>query len=84
MPGLGAATHIFVATGATDMRFGFNSLYALLLLASCSKTLKAAGTFTNTHLEGILNYCRTKAKVGVVEVVNGDIKALLRWGTRQS
>jgi transposase len=27
--GLGAATRIFVATGATDMRFGFNGLYAL-------------------------------------------------------
>jgi len=27
--GLGAATRIFVATGVTDMRLGFNGLYAL-------------------------------------------------------
>ena len=29
MLGLGAATRIYVATGATDMRLGFNGLYAL-------------------------------------------------------
>lgn len=29
MLGLGAATRIFVATGVTDMRLGFNGLYAL-------------------------------------------------------
>jgi transposase len=29
-------------------------------------------------LEGILNYCRTKVKLGVEEAVNGNIKALLR------
>jgi transposase len=32
------------------------------------------------HLEGILNYCRTKAPMGVVESVNGNIKGLLRRG----
>ena len=32
------------------------------------------------HLEGILNYCRTKVPFGVVEAVNGNIKALLRRG----
>ena len=32
------------------------------------------------HLEGILNYCRTKVRLGVVEAVNGNIKALLRRG----
>jgi transposase len=32
------------------------------------------------HLDGILNYCRTKVPVGVVEAVNGNIKALLRRG----
>ena len=32
------------------------------------------------HLEGILNYCRTKVPMGVIEVVNGNIKALLRRG----
>ena len=32
------------------------------------------------HLNGILNYCRTKVPLGVVEAVNGNIKALLRRG----
>lgn len=32
------------------------------------------------HLDGILNYCRTKVRMGVVEAVNGNIKSLLRRG----
>jgi transposase len=32
------------------------------------------------HLEGILNNCRTKVPMGVVEAVNGNIKSLLRRG----
>ena len=32
------------------------------------------------HLEGILNYCRIKVSMGVVEAVNGNIKSLLRRG----
>ena len=32
------------------------------------------------HLDGILNYCRTKLPLGVVEAINGNIKALLRRG----
>jgi transposase len=32
------------------------------------------------QIKGILNYCRTKVPMGVVEVVNGNIKALLRRG----
>jgi len=32
------------------------------------------------HLQGILNYCRTKDPMGVIEAVNGNIKALLRRG----
>jgi transposase len=32
------------------------------------------------HLEGILNYCRTKVPMGVIKAVNGNIKALLRRG----
>jgi transposase len=32
------------------------------------------------HLDGILNYCRTKVRMGVVEAVNGNIKSLLRPG----
>jgi transposase len=32
------------------------------------------------HLDGVLNYCRTKVRMGVVEAVNGNIKMLLRRG----
>jgi transposase len=32
------------------------------------------------HLDGILNYCKTKVPLGVVEAVNGNIKALVRRG----
>jgi transposase len=32
------------------------------------------------HLDGILNYCRTKVRFGVVEGINGNIKTLLRKG----
>jgi transposase len=32
------------------------------------------------HLEGLLNYCRMQVLFGVVEAVNGNIKALLRRG----
>jgi len=32
------------------------------------------------HLEGILNFCRTQVRFGVVEAINGNIKALLRRG----
>ena len=32
------------------------------------------------HLEGILNYCRTKVPMGVVEAVNGNIRMLINRG----
>ena len=32
------------------------------------------------HLEGILNYCRVKPPLGVVEAVNGNIRMLIRRG----
>jgi transposase len=32
------------------------------------------------HLDGILNHCRTRIAMGVVEAINGNIKALLRRG----
>jgi len=32
------------------------------------------------HFDGILNYCRTKVALGVVEAINGNIKTLLRRG----
>jgi transposase len=40
---------------------------------------KLAGTLLG-HVEGILNYCRTRVPLGVVEAVNDNIKALLRRG----
>lgn len=33
-----------------------------------------------THIEGILNYCRVPVRFGIVEAINGNIKALLRRG----
>ncbi|MBV6433911.1 MAG: hypothetical protein IANPNBLG_04145 [Bryobacteraceae bacterium] len=35
------------------------------------------------HLEGFLNYCRTKVRLGVVEAVNGNIKAMVCRGRGQ-
>jgi transposase len=32
------------------------------------------------HLDGILNYCRTRVPLGMVEAINGNIKSLLRRG----
>jgi transposase len=32
------------------------------------------------HLDGLLNYCRTPVRFGMVEAINGNIKALLRRG----
>ena len=32
------------------------------------------------HVEGVLNYCRIKVPMGMVEAVNGNIKSLLRRG----
>jgi transposase len=32
------------------------------------------------HLDGILNYCRTPVRFGVVEAINGNIKALVTRG----
>jgi transposase len=32
------------------------------------------------HLHGILNYCRTKVRFGVVEAVNGNIRMLINRG----
>jgi len=40
---------------------------------------KLAWTLWN-HLEGILNYCRTKVRFGVVEALNANIKSVLRRG----
>jgi transposase len=40
---------------------------------------KLARTLWN-HREGIMNYCRTKVRFGVVEALNANLKSLLRRG----
>ena len=32
------------------------------------------------HLDGILNYCRTKVRFGVVEAINSNIRMLINCG----
>jgi transposase len=44
------------------------------------KPLEKLARMLLKHLEGILNYCKTKVRLGVEEAVNGNIKALLRRG----
>jgi transposase len=44
------------------------------------KPMEKLGRMLLNHVEGILNYCRTKVPLGVVEAVNGNIKTLLRRG----
>ena len=44
------------------------------------KPLEKLAQMLLNHLEGILNYCKTKVPLGVVEAVNGNIKALMRRG----
>ena len=38
------------------------------------------GTLLLTHLNGILAYCHEKVPFGVVEALNGNIRAVLRRG----
>jgi transposase len=40
---------------------------------------KLAAMLVN-HVDGLLNHCRTPVRFGVVEAINGNIKALLRRG----
>ena len=44
------------------------------------KPMEKLGRMLLNHLEGLLNYCRIKVPLGVVEAINGNIKALLRRG----
>jgi transposase len=32
------------------------------------------------HIDGILNYCRTKVRFGIVEAINGNIRMLINRG----
>ena len=38
------------------------------------------GRLLTRHLEGVLNYCHEKVPFGVVEAINGNIRAMLRRG----
>jgi transposase len=38
------------------------------------------GRLLTRHLEGLLNYCHEKVPFGVVEAINGNIRAILRRG----
>ena len=49
-------------------------------LAAAQKPMEKLARMLLNHLEGILNYCRTKVPLGVVEAIHGNIKALLRRG----
>jgi hypothetical protein len=42
--------------------------------------MEKLGWMLLNHLDGILNYCRIKVPLGVVEAVNRNIKALLPRG----
>jgi transposase len=44
------------------------------------KPLEKFADMLLNHLDGILNYCRTKVRMGVVEAINGNIRMLLRRG----
>ena len=52
MLGLGATTRVFVATGGTDMRQGFNGLYALVV-GQLRKILRAVTCFCSLTNEEI-------------------------------
>ena len=38
------------------------------------------GRMLTLHLDGILSYCHENAPFGTVETINGNIRAMLRWG----
>ena len=56
MIGLGAATRIYVATGATDMRLGFNGMYGLV-------QSRLASDPANGHLYLFANSRRDRMKI---------------------
>ena len=44
------------------------------------KPLEALADILLKHVDGILNYCRTKVRFGVVEALNGNIRMLINRG----
>jgi transposase len=44
------------------------------------KPMEKLANMLLNHLDGILNYCRTKVRMGVVEALNGNIRMLLCRG----
>ncbi len=50
-----------------------------LNLAAAGPVQELADTVLK-HLDGILNYCRTKVRFGVVEAANGNLRMLINRG----
>ena len=48
-------------------------------MATAASFQKLAATLLK-HLDGILNYCRTRVRFGVVEAINGNIRMLINRG----
>ena len=54
--------------------------WALQLRWQRLPAIEKLGYLLFDHLDGILNYCRTKVRFGVVEAINANIRALIRRG----
>ena len=44
------------------------------------KPLEELAEMLLKHLDGIVNFCRTKVRFGVVEAVNGNIRMMINRG----
>ena len=55
------------------------NVYTDFFTPSLPSFRKLAGMLID-HLDGILNYCQTKVRFGVVEAVNGNIRLLINRG----
>jgi hypothetical protein len=44
------------------------------------KPFEALAEMLLKHLDGIVNYCRTKVRFGVVEALNGNIRMMINRG----
>jgi transposase len=74
---------IFGANGDLTQRKLLPALYRLAYERLSTQRLRPFQKLAEmllVHLDGILNYCRVPVRFGVVEAINGNIKALLRRG----
>ena len=49
-------------------------------MAAAPRLRRSLAKLLLTHLDGILAYCHEKVPFGVVEAINGNIRAVLRRG----